>query len=71
MIVYCPCYECKHNGKNHKCKEKSISLSSHYVTTLWEGHQAFWKCKNFEMTEEAAEIINQVKATLGEIRRTE
>ena len=66
MIVYCPCAECKYNGKNNKCKAKSITLSAHYVTTLWEGRQDFWKCKAFEMTEEAAEIINQVNATFGD-----
>ena len=61
MIVYCPCSECKHNGKNNKCTAKSITLSAHYVQTLWEGRQEFWKCKDFVMTEEAKQIFDAIR----------
>ena len=56
MIVHCPCAECKYNGKNNKCKAKSITLSAHSVSTLWEGHQDYWKCKSYESSKRAREI---------------
>lgn len=55
MIVYCPCAECKYN-RYRRCKAPGITLSAHYVTTLWDGHQNFWKCKNYELSEEAERI---------------
>ena len=59
MSVYCAAVECKYNGNSNKCTAKKISLSSHSVMTLWEGRQDFWKCKNYEVSDEYVALIKQ------------
>lgn len=64
MTVYCASVDCKYNGDKNRCTAKGISLSSHSVMTVWDGRQEFWKCKNYEMSEEyrnVLEMINKIQ----------
>ena len=56
MSVYCGAIECKYNGKRNQCTAPKIELSSHSVMTAWDGRQEFWKCKGFELSDEAKAI---------------
>ena len=61
MTVFCPSIECKHNGKRNNCTLERIELSWHSVMTVWDGRQEFWRCKNYEQSDYAKEILDQVK----------
>lgn len=64
MSVYCGAIECKYNNDRNRCTAGKIVLSSHSVMTVWEGRQDFWKCKNFELSDQSKAIL----AALGCLR---
>lgn len=54
--VICACVECKHNDDSRVCTKETIGLSNHYIQTIWEGPQQFWRCTEFEESERTKEI---------------
>ncbi len=70
--ITCPCAECIHNGKNHKCTAKAIKLAYRNMMTVHEGRVDMWVCDHYELTDEAikaaeafaelAEKFNQKRA---------
>ena len=61
MSVYCAAVDCKYNSDTNRCTAKSISLYSHSVMTVWEGRQEFWRCKNYELSDEAKRLSAAIK----------
>ena len=55
-IVYCAAIECKHHDDNNRCRAKTINLSEALLHTVWNGVQQVWKCKQFELSDEAKRI---------------
>lgn len=53
--VLCAAIECKHN-ESGSCEKERIGLSSHFVQTVWQGRQTYWKCTDFEESERYKEI---------------
>ena len=64
----CAAIDCKYNGDGYKCSAKRVTLSDSYILTVHEGHQHFWRCKQYEQSEQAKGIEQQMKAILR--RRT-
>lgn len=62
--IKCPSGECVHNLDN-VCQAKSISLSWCSIMTKWEGRQEYWKCKDYEVSDEYKEAARQFKIVLG------
>lgn len=62
--VYCAAIECKHN-KDNKCKAKSICLSEGLVHTVWNGVEQIWRCKEFEMSEDAKRMQEELAQIMG------
>lgn len=62
--VKCPCVECKHN-KDHRCKNKGITLAWKSVMTVHEGRLEAWICKDYEMDEESKRIYEDMKRIMG------
>ena len=60
MSVYCAALECKFQSDTNRCTAKRITLSSHSVMTLWNGRQEFWKCKQYEMSDEYKAVLEQI-----------
>lgn len=63
----CTAIDCKYNGTRYRCTAKNVLLSESYVMTMHEGHQHFWRCKQYEQSERAKEIEQQMDAIM---RRT-
>lgn len=61
--VECATIECKYNH-DCVCTKKSINLSNHLIHTMYEGVQGFWRCKDFEKSEEAKRIEQMWKELL-------
>lgn len=54
--VRCASSDCKYNGARSACHAKNLSLSDCSVVTLSNGREHFWRCKQYEMSEEARRI---------------
>ena len=67
--VFCATIECKYNTSG-ECKKEAISLSGESCMTLWQGRQQFWRCKDFEMSEEAAEMFAKFDKMIKESKRS-
>ena len=67
MSVYCGSIECKYNSSTNRCTAKKIVLSSHSILTVWDGRQDFWRCGNYEMSEESRAIEKALKQMMGEV----
>ena len=64
--VTCAAIDCKYNNDNYKCEFNGITLSECWRHTLNEGYQQFWKCKNYEQSEEAKLLIEQFRGQISE-----
>ena len=60
VSITCPCVECKHNGRGHKCTAKSINLKYRNMLTVNEGRVDMWVCDKYELSIEA-EIIRKLE----------
>lgn len=72
MEVICASVDCKHiDSEANCCRLKEIKLSEHYMHTVHEGLQHFWRCKQYEMSEESQRIYDQfldkMKQKLGKL----
>ena len=65
--LICAADDCLYNDK-HRCISKRVNLSDHSVITVHEGRQHFWRCRNYEMSEHAKQVEEQMEAILR--RRT-
>ena len=65
--LICAADDCLYNDK-HRCISKRVNLSDHSVITVHEGRQHFWRCRNYEMSERAKQVEEQMEAILR--RRT-
>jgi len=54
--ITCAAIDCKHIDDHNRCRLKKISLSEHYIHTVHEGLQHFWKCKMYEKSEETKKL---------------
>lgn len=66
MNIYCAAVDCKYNGSRNQCTAKKVELSWHSVMTMWQGRQELWKCKNFEKSEEARLVEEQIRRMMME-----
>lgn len=65
MKLYCASFDCKYNDDHNKCTAKKVSLTACDIETLWDGRQSFWRCKQYEESEEAQKIKAEVEAFFG------
>lgn len=61
MKVYCAMTECKYNNDKTLCTADIIGLSYHSVMTYHDGRQEFLKCQQYEMSEDAKKLAEQIK----------
>ena len=59
--IKCPSGECIHNSDSNVCQAKSISLEWFSIMTKWEGRQEYWKCKEYELSDEYKVMAHQFK----------
>lgn len=57
--VKCAAVDCKYNSNKNTCTAKSIKLGWTSCMTMWNGRQEFWKCSNYEMSDESKEIMDE------------
>lgn len=69
--VICASLDCKYNGKGHQCTAKKITMSEHYMLTVNEGRQQFWRCKKYEKSEEMQEFEKQFNLQIRGLERQE
>ena len=62
--VYCASIECKRNNKN-KCTAKVLTLNESHLHTVWNGVEQVWRCKQFEMSEEAKRMKAEMEWLIG------
>lgn len=63
----CAAIDCKYNGTGYGCTAKNVWLLESYDMTAPEGRQHLWRCKQYEQSERAKEIEQQMDAIM---RRT-
>lgn len=63
-VVKCAAIECKYN-KNSVCKAEKISLSSGRVHTVWNGVEDVWRCRRFELSEDAKRVKELLAKIIG------
>lgn len=56
MGIICASSDCKHLGINNRCLLSNVTLSEHYMHTVNEGLQHFWRCKRYEQSAESKRI---------------
>ena len=64
MIVYCASSECKYNSNTGRCTAKRVDLTWHSISTVWDGRQEFWKCKQYEKSAEYSEMEKRLSKWL-------
>ena len=61
----CASWDCVWNDTENQCRAKEVSLNDLSIMTLWEGRQHLWRCKQYEMSEEAKKIEKVMKEVIG------
>lgn len=51
--ITCAAIDCEHIDDMNCCRLKEINLSEHFIHTVHEGLQHFWRCEKYEKSEEA------------------
>lgn len=54
--ITCAAIDCEHIDDMNRCRLKEISLSEHYIHTVHEGLQHFWRCKMYEKSEQTKRL---------------
>lgn len=54
--ITCAAIDCEHIDDYNCCRLKEISLSEHYIHTVHEGLQHFWRCKMYEKSEQTKRL---------------
>lgn len=65
MEIICAAVDCKHNSENNRCKLDKVTLSDHYIHTVNEGLQHFWRCKQYEESEESKHLLELFLNTIA------
>ena len=60
--IYCASIDCEYNGDNNVCMAREISMSDHYIMTLWEGRQHFNRCKVYK----ESDLMQQMNKLIGQ-----
>lgn len=63
--LFCGASDCIYNNNRNRCTAKEVSLNDLSVMTLWEGRQHLWRCKQYEMSEEAKKIEKMMKEVMA------
>lgn len=58
--VYCAAVECEHNDRNI-CRAKKINLSEGRVHTAHQGFLQVWTCRQYEMSDNAKRLLEEMK----------
>ena len=66
MGIICAAVDCKHNSENNRCKLDKVTLSDHYIHTVYEGRQHFLRCKQYEKSEETKRMEEKFMKLLKE-----
>ena len=66
VSITCPCADCVHNGRGHKCTAKNIKLSYRSMVTVHEGRLDMWVCDKYELTEQAKKILAFLEKKFGD-----
>ena len=64
--ITCAAIDCEHIDDMNCCRLKKISLSDHYMHTVNEGLQHFWRCKQYEQSAESKRLEEEFKKLLKE-----
>lgn len=64
-VIKCGSVDCKHNDDSNICQRSNIALSDCYYHTVNEGFQHFWKCKQYEESEELKSIKEAFRKSNG------
>lgn len=64
-VVKCGSLECKHRSDSGICQKSNIALSDCYYHTVNEGFQHFWRCKQYEESEELKSIKEEFRKSIG------
>lgn len=59
MGVICASVDCEHIDDENCCRLRKIELSEHYMHTVNEGLQHFWRCKQYEQSAESKRLEEQ------------
>lgn len=54
--ITCTAIDCAHIDDYGCCRLREISLSEHYIYTVYEGLQHFWKCEMYEKSEQTKRL---------------
>lgn len=64
--ITCAAIDCRHNGNKNKCLLNKVILSEAYYHTVYEGLQHFWRCKQYEKSDEMSAFEEQFKKLMGD-----
>ena len=59
MKLFCATSECKYNDDHNQCTAHEVYLNDLSIMTVWEGRQHLWKCRQFEMSDDAKRICEE------------
>lgn len=62
--VICPCIECVHNNDT-VCNSNKIELTFRNMTTVNEDRVNMWICKQYELSNYAKKIEEEIANTIG------
>ena len=60
-VLTCGALDCKHNGNKCRCDLNKVTMNEAYYHTVYEGLQHFWRCKQYEKSDEAKALEEQLK----------
>lgn len=64
--IICASSDCEYLGINNRCLLSNVTLSEHFIHTVHEGLQHFWRCKQYEKSEESKRLEEQFTKLLKE-----
>lgn len=54
--IYCAAIDCEYCREDGRCQAKTVCLSDHNISTLWDGRQRFQRCKTYQKSSEMIEM---------------
>ena len=68
--VWCAEIECVH-CKENVCTAGEINLSAGHIHTKYQGRVHHWVCRTYEMSEDAARLLESIKAFYDSLGKEE
>ena len=65
-MVVCASADCKWCDEDNYCTAGEIHLNDMSIMTLWEGRQHLWRCKQYEMSDRAKQMLSDFERLCGE-----